>query len=422
LLCVFGHFSEVFAFLFDLVPPAGSIAPMRRADQYAAAKAGPHVYARPDVPPEPSRVAARVIEKADRQNPADAVLRDELRSARALTPSLARQVSEMVFSFYRWRGWISQDKSLWLQINEALELGRRFSHDPGSFSDEELLQRAVPDWVPQQVPVTPEWLRSVQSEPSLWLRAKTGQGTVLAHALGHCSVPSLPDALLYAGREDLFQRPEFHAGAFEIQDVASQAVTILCNPAPGSTWWDACAGEGGKTLHLSALMQNKGMLWASDRAEWRLKKLRQRAARAGCFNYRLVSWNGSPKLPTKTRFDGVLVDAPCTGLGTWQRNPHARWTTSLKDVAELSALQQQLLKHAAPSLKPGGSLVYAVCTLTALETSTVVSAFEAEHPDFEPIPLLNPFQANALPAHPLWLWPQATHGNGMFVAAWQRKS
>ncbi len=166
----------------------------------------------------------------------------------------------------------------------------------------------------------------------------------LAEELGDCRVfgeGRLADTLEYRGRSDLFRTRHFHAGEFEVQDLNSQAVGLICGPQPGETWWDACAGEGGKTLHLSDLMENRGLIWASDRAAWRLAKLKRRAARAGVFNYRAVTWDGGPRLPTKTKFDGVLVDAPCSGIGTWHRNPHARWTTTAEDVKELSEVQQQ---------------------------------------------------------------------------------
>ena len=110
-------------------------------------------------------------------------------------------------------------------------------------------------------------------------------------------------------------------------------------------------------LHLSDLMANKGLIWASDRAEWRLKRLKLRAGRAQVFNYRSALWNGGKNLPTQSRFDGVLVDAPCGGVGTWQRNPHARWTTTESDIDELAGVQRDLLAHAARAVKPGGKLV-----------------------------------------------------------------
>jgi 16S rRNA (cytosine967-C5)-methyltransferase len=372
--------------------------------------------------PSPIQLAERIIRRADREHPADAVLRAELKAVREIPPGSAAETSRMVFAFYRWRGWLAKDQPLAHQLQHALQLAASFAARPQSFATDELLQRAVPAWAGDEVQPDAAWIRSLQTEPRLWLRARAGQGSALCSRLGHASIVTLPDAVLYEGAQDLFRSPEFHSGLFEIQDVASQAVGFLCAPEPGQTWWDACAGEGGKLLHLSDLMQNKGLLWASDRAEWRLQKLKRRTARARCFNYRAAVWDGAARLPTKTRFDGVLLDAPCSGLGTWQRNPHARWTTTLDDIHELADLQQRLLSHAAPSVKPGGKLLYAVCTLARAETTEVASTFEKTHPDFAPLPLPNPFKPGSASVHPLLLWPQDTAGNGMFVAAWRRKS
>ena len=378
-------------------------------------------------------IAARVVAHADRNRHADAVLRAELRTQRGLPRSAAREISRAVFAYFRWRGFFDpyfrERGCLDLlgpverQLDKALELAEMYAYSPESLSDD-AFKYAVPEWVLKEMDVSTFWLRALQAEPRLWLRAKRGQGRALAQTLGECWIPPQPafaDAVEYQGPEDLFRTPEFQAGDFEVQDIASQAVGLLCNPQPGETWWDACAGEGGKTLHLSDLMQNQGLIWASDRAEWRLKKLKHRARRAGGFNYRMALWDGGAKLPTKTRFDGVLVDAPCSGVGTWQRNPHARWTTSPEDVWELSGVQANLLARVAPAVKSGGKLIYSVCTLTRAETEAVTQDFPAAFPDFEPLPLTNLF-APILPAtHPLWLWPQDTLGNGMFVAAWRRK-
>jgi 16S rRNA (cytosine967-C5)-methyltransferase len=265
-------------------------------------------------------------------------------------------------------------------------------------------------------------VRALQSQPLLWLRAKNGQGNILSQKLIDCRPfsPQLPDALEYTGEEDLFRTPEFHQGEFELQDLSSQVVGLVCNPQKGETWWDACAGEGGKLLHLSELMSNSGLIWASDRAEWRLKILRRRAARAKVFNYRSVSWDGGSKLPTRTKFDGVLVDAPCSGVGTWGRNPHARWTIDAEDVKELAALQIQLLSNAAGALKQGGKLIYSICTLLNSETGNVVAAFEKQFPAFQRVTLKNPLAKEAAPMSELWLRPQDFGGNGMFIAAWRR--
>ena len=122
-------------------------------------------------------------------------------------------------------------------------------------------------------------------------------------------------------------------------------------------------------------------------------------------------------LPTKQKFDGILLDAPCSGVGTWQRNPHARWTTTPADVAELAATQFALLNNVAGSLKPGGRLIYAVCTLTRSETTAVAAAFTTTHPELEALPL-SPLNS---PASSIFLWPHELNANGMFIAAWRKK-
>ncbi len=329
----------------------------------------------------------------------------------------------MVFSYFRWRGWLEDQQVLSDRIVRAAELAEKFAAHPKTFPDPELLDRAIPSWVRDEIEITPAFARAVQSEPRLWLRARPGQGRSLAQRMGHCRIfgpGPVSDTLEYLGREDLFRTAEFHAGDFELQDISSQAVGLVCAPQQGETWWDACAGEGGKMLHLSDLMANKGLIWASDRAEWRLRKLKRRAARAKVFNYRPAVWDGGRKLPTKTKFDGVLIDAPCSGTGTWQRNPHARWTLTNEDIRELSALQSELLVHACQAVKPGGKLVYSVCSLARSETISVVEAFEASCMNFTPLVVTNPLDTASGPAARLTLWPQQFCGNGMFIAVWVR--
>jgi 16S rRNA (cytosine967-C5)-methyltransferase len=368
-------------------------------------------------------LAERVIRRSDSAHPADAVLRLELQADRRFAAHQAAEVSHLVFSYFRWRGWLEEAKSLGEQITHAADLAAKFKTNPEHFSDSELVARAVPRWLHDEIQCTPEFARALQSQPKLWLRARQGQGRSLAQRLGHCRIfgsGPLADALEYYGREDLFRTAEFHAGDFEVQDLSSQAVGLACAPEPGQTWWDVCAGEGGKLLHLSGLMQNKGLIWATDRAEWRLRKLKRRAARAKAFNYRAAVWGGGAKLPTKTKFDGVLVDAPCSGTGTWQRNPHARWTLTRKDITELAQLQAELLTHAAPAVKPGGKLVYSVCSLARAETVNLVEVVESRLTGFTPLLLVDPLIPKALPATRLFLWPQHFGGNGMFIVAWVR--
>ena len=355
--------------------------------------------------------AARILKLVQAGTPADQALRESLTQHRHFTaPAERRGISRAVFTYYRWWRWIEDGSSPQKQLAAALELQRRFDTNPASFKPEALAAKVAPGWLRDEMDVMPAaWLAQLQREPALWIRAKTGTGAALAKKLGQCApAPQSPDALHYTGSTDLYRTPEFQAGEFEIQDLASQLVGLAAAPKPGETWWDACAGEGGKTMHLSDLMRNKGLLWASDRSLRRLGKLKERAARAQVFNFRAAPWEGGPKLPTKTKFDGILVDAPCTGIGTWQRNPHARWTTAPKDVHELATVQSQLLHHVAGSLKPGGRLVYAVCTLTRAETTAVAATFTAAHPELTPVSGQT-------------LWPHELNANGMFIAQWRRK-
>jgi 16S rRNA (cytosine967-C5)-methyltransferase len=370
-------------------------------------------------------IAAEVIRQTGKDKPADAALREVLKQIKDLAPFDATEIARTVFIYYRWHVWLRDERGVESKMRLALRLDERFRANESNVPLAELRANAVPAWTAGQMDVSDDWLRLLQRQPKLWLRAKRGTAEALAEKLrlaGTLAPPGFQDALLYEGEEDLFKTPEFHAGEFEIQDIASQMVGLLCDPKPGETWWDTCAGEGGKTLHLSDLMQNKGLIWASDRAEWRLTKLKRRAGRAKVFNYRSASWDGGAKLPTKTKFDGVLVDAPCSGIGTWQRNPQARWTTTVDDVRELSEIQKKLLANVAPSVKPGGKLIFSVCTLTRAETTEVVADFNAKFAaDFDPMELPLIASDGQQTAATKTIWPQDLGGNGMFIAGWRRK-
>lgn len=365
--------------------------------------------------------AARVVRRAHGGR-ADASLREEIGALR-LGQEESAALANLVFAYYRWHGWHEPEEDFAAQLEQTESLERRFVDDPGSFSTTELL-RAIPGWAHEEIPWSRAWLESLQTRPVLWLRARRGTRKAVAQKLGDCRLGPAPadDSLEYMGSKDLFRTSEFHNGEFELQDFSSQLVGLCCNPHPGETWWDACAGEGGKLLHLSGIMNGKGLIWASDRSRRRLASLRRRAARAGVFNYRVASWDGGEKLPTKAKFDGVLIDAPCSGAGTWQRNPDGRWTTTPADVRELGDVQRRLILNAATAVKPGGRLIYAVCTLTRTETEVVADLCSNQLSGFESLSL--PDWPNEPPAasNRKWIWPQAFRGNGMFLAAWQRVS
>ena len=371
--------------------------------------------------------AARVLGLVRRGVPADAALREYLAGNRRLGAEGRRSVSRAVFGYFRWLRWLEPDEPAQRRIAGALALQARFDRDPVSVKAEALAARAVPAWLAGEMELAEGFLRQLQREPPLWIRAKAGARDAVARALGSCEEPVLPPsvsappalaALRYRGTEDLHRAAGFQSGSFEIQDLSSQLAGHACSPSPGETWWDACAGEGGKTLHLADLMRGRGVVWATDRSARRLSVLRRRAARAGVFNYRAATWPGTGPAPFRARCDGVLVDAPCSGVGTWRRNPHARWTVSAEDVRELAGLQLDLLARAAGAVGPGGRLVYCVCTLTRSETVAVADAFERAHPGFEPAPL--PIAPAPAPSR-MALLPHDLDANGMFIAAWRRR-
>jgi 16S rRNA (cytosine967-C5)-methyltransferase len=364
--------------------------------------------------------AAQVLARISADQRADTALRFYFESHRYLQPPAKRAISHAVFVYFRWLSWLEPKASPQKRVEQALTMHERFTANPKSVKNEALAKLAVPEWIAAEMEVPPDFLRQLQHDPPLWIRARPGSAGKLAAALRDCEHSErAPDALRYTGRQDLFRTPQFAAGDFEIQDLASQLVGHAAAPKPGETWWDACAGEGGKTLHLADLMMNKGLIWSTDRNTRRLDTLKRRAARAKLFNYRTAPWDGTAKLPTKAKFDGILLDAPCSGVGTWQRNPHARWTTTSDDVRELATVQRALLEHIAGSLKPNGRLIYAVCTLTRTETTAVADAFSAAHPELEPLPLFGS-EPSTLSSR-LVLWPHEINANGMFIAAWKRK-
>lgn len=367
-------------------------------------------------------VATRIIRQANLSGvPADDELRMYFRHNWEFAKQHSAEVSRLVFTFYRWSQFANPKDSLAAKVRFANTRADAFAQDSSSFSIR-ALKLAVPKWVGREMDLEYEWLAAIQHDPTLWVRARKGLADSVREALrikeGEYS--GYAEAMIYRGPEDLYRHASFKKGDFEIQDVASQLVGHICDPQPKETWWDACSGGGGKTLHLSDLMGNKGLIWGTDRSKRRLALLKKRAAKAKAFNMRIRHWDGGEHPPFKTKFDGVLVDAPCTGVGTWQRNPHARWTTTEKDVAELSEVQLRLLGNVARNVKRGGKLIYSVCTLTQSETEDVVAAFEKRFPEFEPLDLKF-VGMKGEPAPTLTVWPQTHGGSGMFIAGWRRK-
>jgi 16S rRNA (cytosine967-C5)-methyltransferase len=182
----------------------------------------------------------------------------------------------------------------------------------------------------------------------------------------------------------------FQNGLVEVQDEGSQLVAGLVDARPGMQVADYCAGAGGKTLAIAAGMNNKGRVVAMDVLESRLDRSAQRLRRAGAHNVERRALDGDNRKWLKRQaaaFDRVLVDAPCTGTGTWRRNPDGRWTLRPEDLAELTVKQAAILDAAARLVKPGGGLVYATCSVLPAENERQIEAFLDRHPEFAAVPV-----------------------------------
>lgn len=250
------------------------------------------------------------------------------------------------------------------------------------------------------------------------------------------ATPWSPWGLRVEGKPSLAQVPAFARGAVEVQDEGSQVLALLLDAKRGEMVADFCAGAGGKTLAIGASMRNTGRLYAFDTSAHRLDALKPRLARSGLSNVHpaAIAHERDDRIKRLAgKLDRVLVDAPCTGLGTLRRNPALKWRQNPTAVAEAAALQGQILASAARLLKPGGRLVYATCSLLPAENEAVAGAFTAAHRDFAPLPVaevltqLKVERAAALCGGPetggayLRLWPHRHQTDGFFAAVWQKK-
>ncbi|OGU45654.1 MAG: hypothetical protein A2X68_01035 [Ignavibacteria bacterium GWC2_56_12] len=234
-------------------------------------------------------------------------------------------------------------------------------------------------------------LSSLNEPPPLCVRVNTLKTNVdecrarlMAEGVSTEVSPISPLGLVIAKRVNMFALETFKEGWFEVQDDGSQVLPILIDPKPSAKVLDACAGAGGKTLEFAALMKNRGEIVATDVHTNRLEELRRRTRRAGASNVRVKEVSSVADLaPDHTGwFDVVLVDAPCSGVGTIRRNPGMKWKVTERTVNELAVKQREILRQSAPMVKPGGLLTYATCTLFCEENEAVVNGFLEAHPEF----------------------------------------
>lgn len=258
------------------------------------------------------------------------------------------------------------------------------------------IAQSIPDWLNQlgKEQLGDKWeneITALNRPASLIIRAnilKTTREQLLAE-LSAMEINArklngdYPDAILINKRINLFANPLFKQGMFEIQDASSQKVAAFLEVKPGMHVIDACAGAGGKTLHLSALMQNKGRIISLDTEAWKLDELKKRAKRAGAQNIEthVIESNTIGKLHNKA--DRLLLDVPCSGLGVIRRNPDAKWKLTPEFIQNIQTTQQQIISQYSKMLKPGGLLVYATCSILPLENEQQVEYFLAQNSNFQ---------------------------------------
>jgi 16S rRNA (cytosine967-C5)-methyltransferase len=268
----------------------------------------------------------------------------------------------------------------------------------------------LPDWVRDECPalLEPNEAATVHSRAPLWLRATSGDVASAISALARESIDAaldirVPGAIRILAGPDVTRTQAYAAGLVEVQDIGSQWVLHTAGVAPGERWLDACAGAGGKTLQLAAMVGANTPVVAHDIRAEAIEETKSRAARAGIQSIRATT-------KVDGEFDAVLVDAPCSGSGTWRRSPHLKWQTSREDLAKFAARQLDVLRRFSSHVRTGGRLVYATCSIAQTENEGVVKAFVAAEPGF------------AVEFPGATLLPSQLDSDGFFVAVMRRGS
>jgi len=336
------------------------------------------------------------------------------------------------------QGALSAQESDWLDACNAVP--------PGDFFEPE--RHNLPEWLAERLkaqlgadfwPLAESLLQGAPLDLRVnTLKAKRPQtqAELAQLAIKSEETPYSPWGLRLQGKHALTHLELFKNGSIEVQDEGSQLLALLLDAKRGEMVVDFCAGAGGKTLAIGATMRSTGRLYAFDTSAHRLDALKPRLARSGLSNVHPAAIAHERDERVKRlagKIDRVLVDAPCSGLGTLRRNPDLKWRQSPESVQELTAKQAAILASAARLVKPGGRLIYATCSLLAEENEAIADAFSAAQPDFTPLPAgellaqLKVPQAASLASggddgqRHLRLWPHRHQTDGFFAAVWQRR-
>ncbi len=409
--------------------------------------------------------------------PADRVVHDALRGRRYIGSTDRREISERIFWHLRRKArigwWLGEVEAVneprarvlaELMLCEGKSLGevaqlfddqrygppklgerekRWLKRLEGQALDDSRQPPAVrcecPEWLyPRFAPKAEAALRAMIEQAPLDLRVnelKADRAEAIerlrAEGIEAQPTPFSPLGLRLTGRVNLAETDTFKKGIVEVQDEGSQIVSLLVAAEAGQRVVDFCAGAGGKTLALAARMKNGGSIQALDIMQGRLDRAAQRAKRAGAHNItrRLLSSQRDPWVKRqRKKADRVLVDAPCSGTGAWRRNPDSRWNQTESGLAELAALQAEILDSAWRMVKPGGRLIYATCSLLPEENAAQIQAFLKANTEFSLLPWRNVWSAAVGTPPPegegdmLLLSPERHGTDGFFAAILQRKA
>lgn len=257
------------------------------------------------------------------------------------------------------------------------------------------IRESIPDWMDElgEKELGAQWdaeLKAMNDTAAVVIRTNTLKTTRLElgkklneQDIETFAVPGYDDALVLKRRGNLFKTALFKEGFFEVQDAASQQVAAFMEAKPGMRVIDACAGAGGKSLHLAALLENKGRVIAMDVEQWKLDELKKRARRNGAQNIEMRLIEGTKTIKRlHESADRLLLDVPCSGLGVLKRNPDAKWKLDPGFIDRIKDVQREILSSYPAMLKKGGKMVYATCSLLPSEGEEQVKWFLAEHPNF----------------------------------------
>ncbi len=296
--------------------------------------------------------------------------------------------------------------------------------------------RLFPDWLRDQLPVPPGdgspkarrlgFLYALQSNPPLWMGVRTANAKPVWNELREAGIKPwihrrLATAAKLPPQTDLSALEAVQSGRLVAEDLSSQAVGTVCDPDPGERWWIVRGERGLHAMHLAALMKGKGVVVATFDHEPRRRQTALRLRRGGFHNVATRLWDGRHPPGKAASFDGVLVDAICSGVGSWRRNPDARWIVPAGQIPALAVDQLRSLEMASVRVRPGGTLIYTALTVTRSETIDVVSAFVSAHPEFSLEPFPHPLEESTT-AGTLQLWPQIHEGDARFVARMVRST